>query len=128
MRAAAHKLSARSKAQRRHCYVYTGEGRLEGPLTVPETERRAARAAGERRVQTVTTWTTAGAVDGAAVLSVLLANGTVSAATRSTVPSQTNNQVDTGTEQTGGGQQLQAPDFLPGSTGGGGRHAATGGS
>jgi hypothetical protein len=79
----------------------------------------------------VTTWTTAGAVVGAAVLSALLAHGTVSAATTSTnVPNQTNNtnnQVGTGTDQTGGGQ-LQAPDFLPGSSGGGGRHASTGGS
>ncbi len=77
----------------------------------------------------MTTWTTAGAVVGAAVLSALLAHGTVSAATTSTnvQTNNTNNQVGTGTDQTGGGQ-LQAPDFLPGSSGGGGRHASTGGS
>lgn len=93
---------------------------------MPEPDRRAARTAGEHRVQTVTTWTTAGAVVGAAVLAALLAHGTVSAAqSQTTVGNQTNDQ--TGTDQTGGGQ-LQAPDFLPGSSGGGGRHAATGGS
>ena len=94
---------------------------------MPEPDRRAARAEGERRVQTVTTWTTAGAVVGAAVLSALLAHGTVAAAqSQTTVQNQTNGD-QTGTDQTGGGQ-LQAPDFLPGSSGGGGRHAATGGS
>ncbi|HYS34176.1 MAG TPA: hypothetical protein VEO01_00870 [Pseudonocardiaceae bacterium] len=94
---------------------------------MPEPDRRVARAAGERRVQTVTTWTTAGAVVGAAVLSALLGHGTVSAANSQTTVQNQPNGTQTGTDQTGGGQ-LQAPDFLPGSSGGGGRHAATGGS
>ena len=69
------------------------------------------------------------AVVGAAVLSALLGAGTVAAAnSRTTVQNQTNSsQTGAGADQTGGGQ-LQAPDFLPGSSGGGGRHAATGGS
>lgn len=44
-----------------------------------QPDRRAVRAAGQRRVQTVTIWTAAGSVLAAALLSAVLANGTAAA-------------------------------------------------
>jgi len=78
-------------------------------------------------VQTVTTWATAGSVVAAGVLTAVLAHGTSAAATTSD-DQNTGNQVTTPDNGVTGNGQLQAPDFLPGSSGGGGRHAATGGS
>jgi hypothetical protein len=101
----------------------------------PQGDRRAARTAGQRRVQTVTMWTTAGSVAAAAVLTAVLAHSTTASA--STSPSTSGNQSDTnGTDDTGvpgatdntGGDQLQAPQFLPGVSDGGGRHGSSGGS
>lgn len=97
-------------------------------------DRRAARAAGQRRVQTVTTWATAGSVVAAAALTAVLANATASAAqpTTTTPTSQNDQSVNPdGTDDGGntGNGQLQAPEFLPGvGDGGRGRHGVSGGS
>lgn len=77
-------------------------------------DRRAARAAGQRRVQTVTTWTAAGSVLAAALLAAALAHGTAAARTSSDTT-----------------DQLQTPDTVPGPVyggGGTGRHGGSGGS
>lgn len=91
-------------------------------------ERRAARAAGARRVQSVTLWAAAGSVTAAAVLSVALAQGAGATTTTpaTTTPTATQNQGDT---TAGTGQdQLQSPDYLPGASTGGSRHGSSGGS
>lgn len=76
----------------------------------PSRDRRAVRAAGRRRVQTVTTWTAAGSVLAAALLTAALAHGTA-AARSATV------------------NQLRTPDNPPAITDfGGGPHIGTGGS
>jgi hypothetical protein len=96
--------------------------------------RRAARAAGQRRVQTVTMWTTAGSVAAAGVLAAVLAQGTSSAATAPTNQPIDQNQNQNSVNQDNGGSgiggdQLRAPDDLPGVTDGGrGRHGLSGGS
>ncbi|HEX4700927.1 MAG TPA: hypothetical protein VH352_02260 [Pseudonocardiaceae bacterium] len=100
-------------------------------------DRRAARTAGQRRVQAVTTWTAAGSVVAAAVLTAVLAHSTTASATTSpstTPQDQTGSGatngggITNGPDNTGGGQ-LQAPEFLPGvSSGSGGRHGSSGGS
>ena len=98
------------------------------------TRRRAARAAGQRRVQTVTMWTTAGSVVAAGVLTAVLAQGTSAAAAppADQNPDQNQNSVnpgDTNNDGSVGGDQLQAPADPPGSTfGGRGRHGLSGGS
>lgn len=61
----------------------------------PVPDRRAARAAGQHRVQTVTIWTAAGSVLAAALLSAVLANGTAAARQNT-------------------GNPLQPPDNAPG--------------
>ena len=85
----------------------------------PSPDRRAVRAAGKRRVQTVTTWTAAGSVVAAAVLTAALAHGTQAQRQAATTP------------------QLQAPQTAPGfagpddsgdSGGDGGLHIGSGGS
>lgn len=96
-------------------------------------DRRAARAAGQRRVQTLTTWATAGSVVAASVLTAVLAHGTSAAAPTSNETSNNQNSgggsvVDPGNGITGN-DQLQAPEFLPGVAGGEqGRHGLSGGS
>lgn len=90
-------------------------------------DRRAARAAGQRRVQSLTTWATAGSVVAAGVLTAVLAHGTSAAATTSN-DNGGGSVVDPGNGITGN-DQLQAPEFLPGVAGGGqGRHGLSGGS
>ena len=95
-------------------------------------DRRAARATGQRRVQTVTTWATAGSVVAAGLLTAVLAHGTSAAATTSNDQNSGNPAVDPGAGDNGitGNDQLQAPEFLPGVAGGGqqGRHGLSGGS
>ena len=91
-------------------------------------DRRAARAAGQRRVQTFTTWATAGSVVAASVLTAVLAHGTTAAATTSTDQDSGGSVVDPG-NGISGNDQLRAPEFLPGVAGGGqGRHGLSGGS
>lgn len=94
-------------------------------------DRRAARAAGQRRVQTVTTWATAGSVVAAGLLTAVLAHGTSAAATTSN-DQNSGSTVDPGSGDSGitGNDQLQAPEFLPGAAGNGrqGRHGLSGGS
>ncbi|HEX4724161.1 MAG TPA: hypothetical protein VH333_16715 [Pseudonocardiaceae bacterium] len=94
-------------------------------------DRGAARAAGQRRVQTVTTWATAGSVVAAGVLTAVLAHGTSSAATTSDQNDQNGGSQVGGTSPDGGitgDGQLQAPEFLPGVAGRQGRHGSSGGS
>jgi hypothetical protein len=80
-------------------------------------------------VQTVTTWVTAGSVVAAAALTIALAHGTTAAASTSNSGTSDQNQA---TNPNGGnsvgGDQLQAPQYLPGAAGGQGRHGSTGGS
>jgi len=94
-------------------------------------DRRAARAAGQRRVQSVTTWATAGSVVAAGVLTAVLAHGTSAAATTSNDQSGGSAVNPSNVDPGGitGNDQLQAPEFLPGVAGGGlGRHGVSGGS
>lgn len=88
-------------------------------------DRRVARARGQRRVQTVTTWTAAGSVVVAAVLSAVLGQATSPAgrsARTDDAPS-----VDSGVG-TFGSDGLRAPDDVPGAAGDGAPHGSTGGS
>lgn len=76
----------------------------------PSRDRRAVRAAGQRRVQTVTTWTAAGSVLAAVLLAAALAHGTAAA-------------------RNSAGDQLQTPDNPPAISGlDDGTHSGTGGS
>jgi hypothetical protein len=76
-------------------------------------------------VQTVTTWTAAGSIVAAALLSAALGHGTAAARSRET----SQNTVDGTSDGTSvGGDQLQAPQYVPGVAGDGGLHGASGGS
>ena len=87
-------------------------------------DRRAARAAGHRRVQTVTTWTAAGSVLAAALLAAALAHGTAAARTASTDQLQTPDNAPGPVLGGGGGLDNGGPD----NDGGGGGYRLHGGS
>jgi hypothetical protein len=95
----------------------------------PRNDRRAARAAGQRRVQTVTTWTAAGSVVAAGLLTAVLAHGTSAAATPTDQNTPNTGQLGNSDNNGGisGNDQLQAPQYLPGISGGS-RHGGSGGS
>jgi hypothetical protein len=84
-----------------------------------------ARTVGRRRVQTVTTWTAAGSIVAAALLSAALGHGTAAARSSETTQNTVHGDSDGGTV---GGDQLQPPQYVPGVTGDGGPHGASGGS
>ncbi len=87
----------------------------------PLFDRQAARAAGRRRAQTVTTWTAGGSLLVAALLAGVLGHGTAAVRNAATTENQTSdNQTST--------SQLQAPDNPPAFGDDGGVDTGTGGS
>jgi hypothetical protein len=105
------------------------------PTQNPRRARQAARSAGERRVQNVTLWTAAGSVVAATVLSVVLAQGTSAAAAGTSTTTNTGSNTNSGTgsgtsggTDSSGSDQLQAPQYLPGSSSGDSTHGSSGAS
>jgi hypothetical protein len=95
-----------------------------------QRSRKADLVAGQRRIRAVTGWSAAGAVLVGALAAGMLASGT-SAAASTTSSSDTGSQANSSDSAgTSNSDQLQAPDYAPGSDSGYGygRHAGSGGS